>query len=115
MKFGSWGLARFVLAWSSRANGRVRSGLDGVREFLEILAHVAQIFEQLVDVVGVHVKRLVQTPGQASHVRKRNSQISNGLADIRTIFADQGIDVIQCFIGLCGSFSPVLKSLLQLV
>src|SRR6266481_3206113 len=63
LKFGSLRLSRFVLAWSRRANERVRSGLDGVREFLEILAHVAQIFEQLVDVVGVHVKRLVQTPG----------------------------------------------------
>jgi hypothetical protein len=60
---GSLPLSRFMLARVCRPNERVRPGLNRIRKFFEILAHVAQVIEQLIDIVGVYVKCLIEAPG----------------------------------------------------
>src|SRR5713226_8443812 len=66
LALGSLPFSWFVLAWVTRPNERVRPGLDGVRKFFEILAHVPQVFEQLIDIVGVHGER------QGDSLRSKN-------------------------------------------
>lgn len=48
-----------------RANQRVRAALNRGREFLEVFRDVKQIIEELIDVLGVHVERLVQSRRKA--------------------------------------------------
>jgi len=61
---------------------------------------VAQIFEQLIDVLGINIEHLVQMCGQIRHCRERLSQVLDRLANVSAIFSDQSIDMIQRFIGL---------------
>jgi len=57
-------------------------GLDRVRKFFEILAHVTQVLQQFVDVLGVHVKRLIEPVGQVRNGCQRLAQLDDRLANV---------------------------------
>jgi len=80
-----------------------------VNVLLEILAHVAKIFEQFVDVSEFTSQRLVQPSGEIVHSGKRLPQILHGLPDVGAILSDERIDMVQCLIRLRRSLSQILE------
>src|SRR5260370_39655715 len=89
----------FVLAGIGGANQGVGTSLDGGREFLEIFGDVAEIIEELVDIFGVDVERLIQVRGEIGHVRESGTKLSDGLAGDGAVLAEEGIDVSDGFGG----------------
>jgi hypothetical protein len=97
---GSWLFSRLVVAWITGTNERVGFGLDGVCKFPEILAHMAQVVEQFINVIGVYVERLIDPAGELRHIRKRRPQLKDGFVNVLSVFSDEGIDMIQSLIRL---------------
>jgi hypothetical protein len=69
------------------ANESVRTLLDGVRKFLEVLGDLAEIFEKLVDIFRVDVKRLVHARGNVSESCQRFAKIDDGRANVGAIIS----------------------------
>jgi len=90
---GSSWVSRFVLAWSARPNEGVRPGLDCIREFLEVLAHVTQVFEQLINVLGVHIQGLIELAGEVGDRREGLAKLDYRLPDVGAVLAHQRIDM----------------------
>ena len=55
---------RLVLGRIGRPDQRIGAHLDRFRKFFQVLGDVEQIIEKLIDIFRVHIKRLVELPGQ---------------------------------------------------
>ena len=80
---------RLVFTRVGGANKGVGAGFDGIGEFPEIFGDVAEIIEELVDIFGVNVERLIQVRGEIGHVRESVTKLGDGLANVGAIFADE--------------------------
>src|SRR5579872_7560252 len=91
------------------ANESVRTLLDGVREFLEVLGDAAEIIEQLVDILGVDVESLVDAPGDVSECGKGLAKLDDGLTDIGAVFSEEFVDMREGFVGFVGRVAQILE------
>src|SRR5580692_1843593 len=108
-------LTRFVFAWIGGANESVRTLLDGVREFLEILGDAAEIIEKLVDIFGVDVERLIHATGDVGEGGQGFAKLDDGLAHVSAVFSEKLVDMREGFVGFVGSVTQILKKRLQLL
>jgi len=69
---------------------------------------VKQIVEELINVLGVHVERLVQSLGKARQFFQHAAKFDHSLANVSPIFSNQFINMSEQLIRFSGGFSEVL-------
>src|ERR1700688_1000377 len=71
-------LTRLMLARTAGPQQSVRLGFDGLGKLLEVFAHMPEVFQHLIDILGVHVQRLINTRCEVSYIRQRFTQFYHG-------------------------------------
>src|SRR5207247_6597980 len=92
-----------VLARIAGANESVRTLLDRVREFLQVLRNAAKIIKNLVNILRVHVDGLIQSAGNVRQRPQGFAKIDHRLAHIVAVFPEDFIDVREGLVSFRGS------------
>ena len=75
---------------------------------------MTEIIEELIDIFGIDIERLVQVRGQVGHVGERAAQLGDRLTHIGAIFSDERINVIDGLVGFLGGLAKIRKQRLKL-
>src|SRR5713101_5586445 len=102
-----------VLARVGRAYQCVWTRLDGGGKFSEVLRDLAHVIEEFIHVFRVDVESLSEAGGDIRHGGQSAAKFDHGLAEVRAIFSDYGIEVIQGPIRFLGCFVEILEQWLE--
>src|SRR5215469_4549906 len=70
---------------------------------------MTQVIEDFVEVLGVGVQGLIKLIGEHIRRSKRLAEIGKRLAQVGAIFADGGVEVSECVIGLGGGLAKIIE------
>src|ERR1700678_1785457 len=111
--YGSLFTTRLVLWRISGTDQKVWMSFQIVREFLQIFRDFTEILEHLIDIFGIYIERLIQPSRERGDRSEHMAEIQNSLMNIRTIFGDQRVNVIDCIVCFGGSLAKVVEHRLQ--
>src|SRR5215470_2201801 len=93
LALSSW-LPRLVLFGGGRADKRVRPRFDCLGKFAEILADVAHVFQNLIDIFRVRIECAIQLASKLLQLRQVLAQIENRFVNIGPILCNECIHMV---------------------